>query len=482
MLSEGFLRELKSIVGPGAVLTSKEDLMVYESDGIVIFVGKPEAVVIPSSTEEVSKIVKLCNREKVYIVPRGAGTGLSGGANPIEGGVVISFARMNKILEIDYENRRAVVQPGVVNLWVTEAVSPKSYFYAPNPSSQQACTIGGNVAHNSGGPLCLKYGVTSNHVLGLEVVLPNGEIMQFGGKTLDTLGYDLTGVMVGSEGTLGIVTKVVLRILRKAESVKTYMGVFDAVDDASNTVAGIIANGIIPAAIEFMDQLSIQAVEMHPVHAAGYPTDAAAVVLVELDGLKEEVEGLSERVVEVFKENNVREIRLAKSDEERKKLWQGRKGAFGAMGALSPNYLTQDGVVPRSKLPEILRIVGDVGKKYNLRIANVFHAGDGNLHPLIIFDARVEGETQRAIDAAVEILVACVKFGGTLTGEHGVGIEKRELMPLIFTDQDLAAMKKLRSIFNPDNICNPSKVFPTGAPCGEMPIPQLPQQLQIARW
>lgn len=482
MISDKAIREIERIVKPENVLHTREDLMVYECDGIAIFRGKPDAVVVPSTTEEVSEVVKICDRDQIFIVPRGAGTGLSGGATPIDGGVVMSFARMDRIIEKDYANQRIVVQPGVVNAWVTDAVAGKGYFYAPNPSSQHACTIGGNVSHNSGGAICLKYGVTSNHVLGVELVLPDGQVVQLGGKALDAPGYDLTGVVVGSEGTLGVVTKAILRIVRKPESVNTFMAVFDTIDSASNTVSEIITRGIVPAAIEFMDHLAIVAIESHPVHAAGYPLDAEAVLLVEVDGVKEEVEALSERIVDVFKKNNAREIRTAKSDEERKRLWQGRKGAFGAMGSLSPNYLTQDGVVPRSKLRQILRIVNDVSRTYGLRIANVFHAGDGNLHPLIVFDARISGETEKAIAAAVDILVACVEFGGSLTGEHGIGIEKRELMPLIFNDQDIATMKKLRDVFNPKGICNPSKVFPTGASCAEMPIPRLPPELQIARW
>jgi len=482
MISSEIIQEFQRTVGRQNVLHTKEDLMVYECDGISIFCGKPDAVVLPASTQEVAEIVKVCSREGIFIVPRGAGTGLSGGATPVDGGVVISFARMAKILEVDLENQRVVVEPGVVNAWVTDAVAAEGYFYAPNPSSQAACTIGGNVSHNSGGAICLKYGVTTNHVLGLEMVLPDGQVVQVGAKALDTPGYDLTGVLVGSEGTLGIITKVILRIVRRPESVKTFMAVFDSVDDASNAVSDIVARGIVPAAIEFMDHLAIVAVESHPIHAAGYPLDAEAILLVEVDGVREEVEVLSRRIIEVFEKNRAREVRTAKSEEERKRLWQGRKGAFGAMGALSPNYLTQDGVVPRSKLRPILKIVNEVSKKYGLRIANVFHAGDGNLHPLIVFDARIPGQTEKAIVAAVEILVGCVEFGGSLTGEHGIGIEKRELMPLIFTDQDLEVMKRLRKVFNPKGICNPSKVFPTGASCAEIPLPTMPPEMQMARW
>ncbi len=465
MLSENVIGEIRGVVGPDGVLASEEDLLTYECAGITIFKGTPDAIVLPRTTEQVMEIVNLCVREKAIFVPRGAGTGLSGGAEPVQGGIIVSLSRMGRILEVDYENQRAVVEPGVVNLWLTERIASRGFYYAPDPASQQACTLGGNVGHNAGGPHCLKYGVTSNHVLGLEIVLPSGGVIQTGGKSLDAPGYDLTGLMVGSEGTLGIVTQLVLRIMRKPEAVTTFLSIFDSVSDTSNTVSGIIAAGIIPAAIEFMDHLSVAAVEASPIHAAGYPTDAEAVLLIEIDGLREEVAEFTESAIQICKKNGAREVRIAKSEEERKKLWQGRKGAFGAMGALSPNAVLQDSVVPRKKLPEILAKVFETAKKYDLRIANVFHAGDGNLHPIILFDARIAGELEKAVEASVEIVKACVEAGGTLTGEHGIGIEKKELMPLVFSEVDLQAMRKVKEIFNPSGLCNPGKIFPSGSGC-----------------
>ena len=459
---ERIAKELLGIVGEDGVVVDPGELRVYETDGLTVFKAMPEIVVLPRSAEQVAAVVKVCHREKIPFVARGAGTGLSGGALPVEGGVLIGMNRMNQILEIDYENQRAVVEPGMVNVWLTNALAPQGYYYSPDPASQTACSIGGNVAENSGGPRTPKYGVTTNHVLGLEVVLPNGETIKFGGKTLDPLGYDLTGVFVGSEGTFGIATKVTVRIMRKPEAVKTLMGVFDSIEDASNAVSGIVARGIIPVAIEMMDNNAIQAVEKGV--AAGYPTDAVAVLLAEVDGPKDEVEALVDPIIEVFKENHVGEVRIAKDEDERLLLWKGRKAAFAAMGQISPEYYVQDSVIPRTKLPAIMKYIGELSEKYGLRVANVFHAGDGNLHPLVLYDSRNEGELQKAEQMGAEIIKACVDVGGSLTGEHGIGLEKRDFMPLMYTDDDLEAMQKVKKIFDPEGRLNPGKIFPTSKP------------------
>ena len=459
---ERIAKELLGIVGEDGVVVDPGELRVYETDGLTVFKAMPEIVVLPRSAEQVAAVVKVCHREKIPFVARGAGTGLSGGALPVEGGVLIGMNRMNQILEIDYENQRAVVEPGMVNVWLTNALAPQGYYYSPDPASQTACSIGGNVAENSGGPRTPKYGVTTNHVLGLEVVLPNGETIKFGGKTLDPLGYDLTGVFVGSEGTFGIATKVTVRIMRKPEAVKTLMGVFDSIEDASNAVSGIVARGIIPVAIEMMDNNAIQAVEKGV--AAGYPTDAVAVLLAEVDGPKDEVEALVDPIIEVFKENHVGEVRIAKDEDERLLLWKGRKAAFAAMGQISPEYYVQDSVIPRTKLPAIMKYIGELSEKYGLRVANVFHAGDGNLHPLVLYDSRNEGELQKAEQMGAEIIKACVDVGGSLTGEHGIGLEKRDFMPLMYTDDDLEAMRKVKKIFDPEGRLNPGKIFPTSKP------------------
>ncbi len=462
MDKERIAKELAGIVGTDGVVIDPGELRVYETDGLTIFKAMPDIVVLPRSAEQVAEVVKVCHREKIPFVARGAGTGLSGGALPIEGGVLIGLNRMNRILEIDYENQRAVVEPGLVNVWLTNALAPQGYYYSPDPASQTACSIGGNVAENSGGPRTPKYGVTTNHVLGLEAVLPDGEIAQFGGKTLDPLGYDLTGVFVGSEGTFGIATKVFVRIMRKPEAVKTLMGVFESIEDASNTVSGIVARGIIPVAIEMMDNNAIQAVEKGV--AAGYPTDAVAVLLAEVDGPKDEVEALVDPIIEVCKENRVREVRIARDENERLLLWKGRKAAFAAMGQISPEYYVQDSVIPRTKLPSIMKFIGELSRKYGLRVANVFHAGDGNLHPLILYDSRNEGELHKAEEMGAEIIKACIEMGGSLTGEHGIGLEKRDFMPLMFTEDDLEAMRKVKKVFDPEGLLNPGKIFPTAKP------------------
>ncbi len=462
-----WVAQLASIVGPEAVLHRSEDMMLYEYDGSVER-AMPEAAVFPSTTDEVVRLVRWANEKNLPIVARGAGTGLSGGAVAVEGGLILGFSRMKKIVEIDTDNQRAVVQPGVVNLDLSLAVAASGYYYAPDPSSQKACTLGGNVAENSGGPHTLAYGVTTNHVLGLEVVMPDGQLLHTGGKVADSPGYDLTGLLVGSEGTLGIVTEITVRLIRLPEAVKTLLGIFETVDDATETVAEITARAITPAALEMMDQLTLQAVETAT--KAGYPRDAAAVLLIELEGLTEEVEVQAAQIGEVCRNHAAREVRLAQSEAERQLLWAGRKNAFGAMGRISPSFYVQDGVIPRTRIPETLRFIRQVGERFNLKIANVFHAGDGNLHPLILFDARDSQQYSRVVQAGSEIIAFCVELGGSITGEHGVGTEKNNLMPLLFTEDDLTAMRQLKTVFNPGGRLNPSKMFPTSKGCGEIRI------------
>lgn len=462
---ERLVRELRDVVGDRYVLVEKEDVIVYEQDGSIMQV-MPEVVVLPGSTAEVSAVVQAARRANVPIVPRGSGTGLAGGAVPAEGGVVVSLARMNRILEVDLRNRVAVVEPGVINLDVTQAVAADGFFYAPDPSSQAACSVGGNVANNSGGPHTLAYGVTTNHVLGVEVVLDDGQVLWLGGRVPDAPGYDLRGVFVGSEGTLGIVTKAVVRLLRSREAVRTLLAIFDLMDTATQTVVDITAAGIVPAALEMMDRLTIQAVETGA--PVGYPRDAEAVLLAEVEGVQEYTERALRLVQKICTRNGAREVRVAKDEPERQRLWKGRKGAFGAMGTLAPNYYVQDGVVPRSRLPEIMRQVAEISARYGLRIANVFHAGDGNLHPNILFDMRTPGELDRVIEAGAEILRACVAVGGSITGEHGIGLEKKAYIGLLFTDADLDAMARVRRAFDPDGRFNPAKMFPTPITCAEM--------------
>jgi glycolate oxidase len=462
-----FTRELVRLVGQDAVLWRPEDLMLYEYDGLSSL-RPPDVVVFPTTTDHVVGIVKLAAREKVPVIARGAGTGLSGGAVTPEGGIVVGFSRMKKILEIDLENQRARIQPGVVNLDLSLAVSDQGYFYAPDPSSQKACTVGGNVAENSGGPHTLAYGVTTNHILGLEVVLPGGEVIHTGAAHWGRPGYDLTGLIVGSEGTLGIVTEIIVRLMRRPEAVKTLLAVYDRVLDATRTVAAVTARGITPAALEMMDGFTLRAVE-DATHA-GYPRDSAAVLLIEVEGLLENVEEESDQIEAVCRENQARDVRRAKNNEERELLWRGRKNAFGAIGRISPSYYVQDGVIPRTRLPEMLEFITGVSEKYTLQIGNIFHAGDGNLHPLLMFDARDEGQHQRALKAASEIMAKCAEMGGSITGEHGVGIEKNELMPLIFSPDDLDAMRKVKSVFNPAGEFNPAKLLPSGKMCGELRV------------
>jgi len=442
--------------------------MLYEYDGLSV-TAPPQAVVLPTTTEQVVQVVRLAAREKLPIVARGAGTGLSGGSVATEGGIVIGFARMKKILEVDVENLRARVQPGVVNMDLSLAVSDHGLYFAPDPSSQKACTIGGNVAENAGGPHTLACGVTTNHVLGLEVVLPDGQVIRTGAGYWDRPGYDLTGFIVGSEGTLGIVTEITVRLTRKPEAVKTLLAIYDSILDAPRTVAAITARQITPAALEMMDGFTLRAVE--EAFHAGFPMDSAAILLLELEGLREAVEEQADEIEAVCKENHAREVRRAKTEEERALLWKSRKSAFGALGRISPNYYVQDGVIPRTRLPEMLEFIGQVSEKHQIRIGNIFHAGDGNLHPLLMFDARDKDQSRRVLKAAEEIMAKCVEMGGALTGEHGVGLEKRDLMPLIFSPDDIEWMRKLKEVFNPTGSLNPGKVLPTSKMCGELRAP-----------
>lgn len=472
--SELLAKELASMVGPDAVLHRYEDLLAYECDGYTISKGLPRAVAFPSTTEQVAGLVKMLHAKRIPFIPRGAGTGLSGGAIAIGGEVIISLVRMNKLLEVDIPNRKAVVQPGYVNLKLTKSVMGKGYYYAPDPSSQQACTIGGNVAENAGGAHCLKYGVTTNHVLGLELVLPDGEIVSIGGVN-DMPGFDLLGLLTGSEGTMGIVTKITVRILKKPEGVKTVLALFDEVEAASRAVSDIIAAGIFPAALEMMDRIAIEGVESGT-YPVGYPKDLAAVLIAEVDGIQVGLDDQIDAIIEVCKKHHVREVKAAQSERERTLWWANRKTAFGAMGTISPNYLVQDGVIPRSRLPEVLATIGDISSRSGLRIANVFHAGDGNLHPLILFDARIPGQTETAVEVGSAVLKACADVGGTITGEHGVGIEKLEEMRFVFNDDELQAQIDIRSVFNPDNLCNPDKMLPKPARCVE--IKKMPRDHQ----
>jgi glycolate oxidase len=439
--------------------------MLYEYDGSVE-IARPDCVVFPRGTQDVVEIARLAARHAVPIVGRGSGTGLSGGAIARHGGIVVSFARMNGILGIDADNQRAVVQPGVVNSDLSAAVEHLGLHFAPDPSSQKACTIGGNVSENSGGPHTLAYGVTTNHVLALEIVLPNGELVRLGSVELDAPGYDVTGLFVGSEGTFGLVTEITVKLTRNPEAVKTLLAIFDSVDDATETVAEITARGITPAACEMLDGWTIRAVEEY-VHA-GFPLDCSAVLLIEVDGLREATEADARSISDVCCAHHAREVRVARDTRERDLLWKGRKNAFGAAGRLSPSYYTQDGVIPRTKLPATLRRIEEIGRKYGLRIGNVFHAGDGNLHPIILFDERNGREFRDTIRAGDEILEYCISVGGSITGEHGVGMEKDRLMPLLFSEADLALMRRVRAVFNPADLLNPGKIFPTSKGCGEI--------------
>jgi glycolate oxidase len=468
MLDMALVARLREVLGPGGILTEHEQLRTYESDGLTSYAATPGLVALPETTAQAREVVRACAVAGIPFVARGSGTGLSGGALPAPGGVVISLARMRAILAVDLPNQRITVQPGVINLWVTQRVAPSGYYYAPDPSSQLVCSIGGNLAENSGGAHCLKYGFTVNHVLGMTVVLPDGEVVEIGGSTLDTPGYDLTGIVVGSEGTLAIATEITLRLLRKPEAVRTALAAFAHPDAAGEAVSGIIAAGIVPAAVEMMDRLAIEAAEA-AVHA-GYPR-TEAILLVELDGPEREVVEQLAAVETICHAAGATEWRLARDDEERALIWKGRKAAFAAMGRISPNYIVQDGVIPRTALPEVLREISALGERFGLRVANVFHAGDGNLHPLVLYDQREPGAEGRAEELAGEILRSCVAHGGSITGEHGVGADKAAYMPVMFSEADMATHQLVRCAFDPAHLCNPSKVYPTPRLCGEVPGP-----------
>jgi glycolate oxidase len=471
------LQQLRAIVGARGLISSPEELHTYECDGLTNFRVMPLAVLLPTDTQQVQAIVRVCHRERIPFVARGSGTGLSGGALPVENGIVISLARMNRILEIDLGNARVVVEPGVINLDVTGRVQPHGFFYAPDPSSQSVCSIGGNVAENSGGAHCLKYGFTTTHVLGLEVVLPDGSRVHLGGKCLDAPGYDLAGVFVGSEGTLGIATKVILRIVKQPECIRTLLAAFPGANEAGAAVSDIIAAGMLPAAIEMMDNLAIQAAEaaVHP----NYP-NCGGLLLVELDGPFAEVESLMQYVDELCRRNGAWEIRVAQSDSERALVWKGRKAAFAAMGRISPNYIVQDGVIPRTALPQVMSEIARLSQQTGLRVANVFHAGDGNLHPLVLYDRHIPGQEQAAESLSYQILELCLAAGGSITGEHGVGEEKKRMMSKMFSEPDLNTMQRVRCAFDPFQLSNPTKVFPAPRLCGEKPGEYVPHPLESA--
>src|SRR5688572_5796302 len=476
-MNDRFLDELVAICGTNGVLREPVQLMTYECDALPHLRQQPAAVVLPSSAAEVQAVVRACARAQVPFVARGHGTGLSGGALPVAGGVVISLARLNRVLHVDIPNRRVTVEPGVTNLEITKQVAPYGYYYAPDPSSQQVCSIGGNVAENSGGAHCLKYGFTVHHVLVVEAVFPDGELVRVGSQTADAPGPDLLAALIGSEGTLAIVTKVVVRILRRPESVQTLLAAFNTIRQGGDAVSAIISAGIIPAAIEMMDTLAIQAAE-----AAVKPNfpKADTILIVELDGSAAEVRELFTVVEEICRKAGATTIEVAQDEAQRARIWKGRKAAFAAMGRVSPNYYVQDGVVPRTKLPEVLERIRDLGERKGLRIGNVFHAGDGNLHPLICYDERIPGQSVLAEEVAGEILRYCVEAGGSITGEHGVGADKKEYMPKMFSDEDLAAMQQLRDAFDPQHICNPGKVLPTPRLCGEVPGPYRQHPVEAA--
>jgi len=458
--------KLRAALGANYVLDRPEELMLYEYDGSALDMALPELVVVPASATELAEAVRIASDANWPIIARGAGTGLSGGSVPSEGGVVISVARLERLLRVDVESRLAVVQPGMVNVDLSEQIAHLGLHFAPDPSSQKASTIGGNAAENAGGPHCLKYGVTTSHIISAEVALSDGTLIRLGSEAPDAPGYDLLGAFVGSEGTIGIATELTVRLTPNPEAVRTFLAIYDDLDAASDTVSAIIAGGIIPAALEMLEGEGIRVVE-EAVHA-GYPTDARAVLLIEIDGLHEELEAQAAKIAAICSAHGARELRAARDEDQRKKLWAGRKGALAACGRLRPHYHIQDGVVPRSKLTEVLRVTEEVAARYNLLIVNIFHAGDGNLHPLLLFDVREPGVRERAVAAGEEILRACVDAGGTISGEHGIGIEKRDYMAWIYTPEDIAAMLELRAAFDPRNVMNPCKQLPTGASCGDI--------------
>ena len=462
------VNDLEALLGQDRVLSHPTELLVYECDGLTLSKYGAEAVVLPRSTKEVSEIVKCCQKHKTPFLARGSGTGLSGGAVAAEGGVIIQMSRMSDIIEIDYDNEIAIVQPGVINLHLSEATRKNGNHFAPDPSSQKACTIGGNVAENAGGPHTLKYGVTTNHIMGLTTVMPNGDIVELGGKEDLNSGYDLVGIFVGSEGTLGITTEIIVRLTKNPESYKTFLASFNTVESASHSVSKMIAKGIIPAALELIDNLSIIAVENHI--KAGFPVDAAAILLIEIDGLSSELSKQANQIKEICHSSGATNFQQAKDEKERIQLWRGRKEAMGALGKITPAFYTVDGVVPRSKLPEILKFDVETGERNGLKVAHLCHAGDGNIHPNILYNHMDESETKAAIKISKEILQKCIDLGGALSGEHGIGTEKVSSFKIMFNDEDEAQMLAIRSSFNSSGLLNPSKIFPTGAKCGESRI------------
>jgi len=476
------LTDLRAIVPGEGVIADEVALRAYESDGLSVYRQVPMAVVLPETVAQVSEIMKLCDKRQIKVVPRGAGTSLSGGALPLEDGIVLGLGKFNKILEIDYENRAVRVQPGVTNLGISQAVDHEEFYYAPDPSSQIACSIGGNVAENAGGVHCLKYGVTTNNLLGLEMVLLSGEVIRLGGKHLDSGGYDFMGLLTGSEGLLGVVTEITVRILKKPETARAVLIGFPSSVQAGDCVGKVIGSGIIPGGMEMMDKAAIHASEEFC--NAGYPLEAEALLIVELDGPQQEVDHLIERVGEIATACGSTSVRISDSEDERVAFWAGRKAAFPAIGRISPDYMCMDGTIPRNRLPEVLKRMSELSAHYGLRVANVFHAGDGNLHPLILFDANA-GELETAEKFGADILRLCVEVGGVLTGEHGIGIEKRDLMGEVFTDEDLAQQQRVKCAFDPNGRLNPGKVFPVLHRCaelgrmvvhkGQMRYPELPR-------
>ena len=474
---------LREIVPGEGVIVDEEALRPYESDGLTAYRTLPLIVVLPETVEQVSQVLRYCQENAVKVVPRGAGTSLSGGALPLADGIILGLGKFKKILEIDYDNRCAVVQPGVTNLGITDAVRDDGFYYAPDPSSQIACTIGGNIAENSGGVHCLKYGLTTNNVLGLEIVMMDGEVVRIGGKHLDSEGYDMLGLLTGSEGLLGVVTEVTVRLLRAPETARAVLIGFPSNDAAGNCVAGVIGAGIIPGGMEMMDKPAIAAAEAFV--EAGYPLDVEALLIVELDGPEVEVDYLIESVEGIARKSGAVSIRVSNSEEERARFWAGRKAAFPAIGRISPDYYCMDGTIPRSQLSKVLLRMTELSGEFGLRVANVFHAGDGNLHPLILYDANEPGELEKAEEFGAEILKLCVEVGGVLTGEHGVGVEKRDLMGTMFNEDDLNQQQRVKCVFDPNSLLNPGKVFPILHRCaelgrvhikrGEMRFPDLPR-------
>ncbi len=477
MDASDLISRLKRIAGAEHVLTHEHQLRTYESDGLTQYASSPRAVVLPGTASQVRDVVAACHAARVPWVARGSGSGLSGGALPVQEGILIALTRLRRIVEVDLPNQRVVVEPGVTNLAVSHAVAP-THFYPPDPSSQIVCSIGGNVAENAGGAHCFKYGFTTNYVTGLEVVLADASVVRLGGKGLDPPGYDLVGAFVGSEGTLGVATRIVLRVVPAPRTIRTLVAFFDSTSDAGGVVSAIVAAGIVPGAIEMMDNLSIRAAE--GATGAGYPLDAGAALVVELDGAEEECALRFTEVESLCADGGAWKVRVARDEAEREVIWRARKAAFAAMGRLAPNYYVQDGVIPRTRLPDVLRRIDELAAEYRLRVANVFHAGDGNLHPLVLYDGAVEGEPERAEELAGLIVKTCVDEGGSITGEHGVGVDKKHHMPQMFAEPDLAAFQKLRCAFDPDGLANPGKVMPTPRLCGEVPGPYRQHPLEAA--